>query len=555
MANKTVYPYGVGGETPTNIGVVNDLTTGGANKALSAEMGKVLNGKFNGQYGYVVAQSNKAIQLNLSVSSVNTYEITTPFLLRKGEILYVDTRGGLFSVITECDENGVLLRSLVYSPYRTGDISRIYQYTANADMYVVVNGRTGFTINIGGVENFLGETETGPFHCGIYLYPFRAIVGKRVILYKDSVCSGLKPTENYQVDCIKEDTTENYTWNALSFVPASAGTDTLNVRVRDSFDHQLNKSVIVTSSAMPQTKLANSEQIDVMWLGDSLIAFNGNLIGAEWYRMLATDDQETHIDTTTGAKQLPTYNICPGKIRLVGEQNWEARYVYAYTLDVLMTGKRTTAYNPNIGHSTSSTKNPWYNPDSTQPDEIGDDGFNKRVDLPWYFNNACGQGKYPKLFYIAIGINDMADISLTESITEKFVLLCKKIKTECDAIAGGESGIKIKVLNHQTYPLNNMYSYEFDVIRQRLYINALYDSYYKAIVDPENGISGFVELIDCASKFDWRVGYTQEKMASNTRFNGEQDIFIAECCHMNNVGAYNYADALIDDFLADSDYD
>lgn len=42
MANKTVYPFGTGGQLPSNIGIINDLTTGGADKALSAEMGKEL---------------------------------------------------------------------------------------------------------------------------------------------------------------------------------------------------------------------------------------------------------------------------------------------------------------------------------------------------------------------------------------------------------------------------------------------------------------------------------------------------------------------------------
>lgn len=40
MANQTVYPYGTGGSLPSNIGIVNDFVTGGADKALSAEAGK-----------------------------------------------------------------------------------------------------------------------------------------------------------------------------------------------------------------------------------------------------------------------------------------------------------------------------------------------------------------------------------------------------------------------------------------------------------------------------------------------------------------------------------
>ncbi len=42
MANKTVYPYGTGGSLPSSIGIVNDLRTGGADKALAAEQGKVI---------------------------------------------------------------------------------------------------------------------------------------------------------------------------------------------------------------------------------------------------------------------------------------------------------------------------------------------------------------------------------------------------------------------------------------------------------------------------------------------------------------------------------
>lgn len=47
MANQTIYPYGQDGELPSNIGLVNDLVTGGADKALAAEQGKILNIKID----------------------------------------------------------------------------------------------------------------------------------------------------------------------------------------------------------------------------------------------------------------------------------------------------------------------------------------------------------------------------------------------------------------------------------------------------------------------------------------------------------------------------
>ena len=42
MANTTVYPFGTEGKLPASVGIVNDFTTGGADKALSAAAGKTL---------------------------------------------------------------------------------------------------------------------------------------------------------------------------------------------------------------------------------------------------------------------------------------------------------------------------------------------------------------------------------------------------------------------------------------------------------------------------------------------------------------------------------
>lgn len=42
MGNQTVYPYGTEGSLPSSIGLINDLTTGGVDKALTAEQGKVI---------------------------------------------------------------------------------------------------------------------------------------------------------------------------------------------------------------------------------------------------------------------------------------------------------------------------------------------------------------------------------------------------------------------------------------------------------------------------------------------------------------------------------
>lgn len=45
MAKSTVYPYGTNGELPSSIGLVDDLKTGGVDKALTAEQGKIIGEK------------------------------------------------------------------------------------------------------------------------------------------------------------------------------------------------------------------------------------------------------------------------------------------------------------------------------------------------------------------------------------------------------------------------------------------------------------------------------------------------------------------------------
>lgn len=55
MANHEINPFGTDGQLPSSIGVINDLTTGGADKALSAGMGKYIGEHFiqsDDQSGY-----------------------------------------------------------------------------------------------------------------------------------------------------------------------------------------------------------------------------------------------------------------------------------------------------------------------------------------------------------------------------------------------------------------------------------------------------------------------------------------------------------------------
>ena len=75
MANQTVYPYGTGGQLPANIGIINDLQTGGANKALSAEMGKVLGEEIGG--GLEEILTAELTHNNLAIRSSKVWQAGT----------------------------------------------------------------------------------------------------------------------------------------------------------------------------------------------------------------------------------------------------------------------------------------------------------------------------------------------------------------------------------------------------------------------------------------------------------------------------------------------
>ena len=88
MANKTVYPYGTGGQLPSSVGIIDDLVTGGVDKALSAQQGVVIGQRLDDREYYksridIYALSNSAAQLYINGTS-NVWKsssTTTSFLL------------------------------------------------------------------------------------------------------------------------------------------------------------------------------------------------------------------------------------------------------------------------------------------------------------------------------------------------------------------------------------------------------------------------------------------------------------------------------------------
>ena len=88
MANKTVYPYGTEGRLPSSIGLINDLDTGGVDKALTAQQGKVIKKMLTGEWvvdpgdtgfvhykdGYLLLASSSVI--GSDIDDVSTYAQT-----------------------------------------------------------------------------------------------------------------------------------------------------------------------------------------------------------------------------------------------------------------------------------------------------------------------------------------------------------------------------------------------------------------------------------------------------------------------------------------------
>lgn len=94
MANKTVYPFGTGGQLPSGIGVINDLTTGGADKALSAEMGKEIGTEIYGAKKFQISGTTKIYNLNTDIWLTPKFDTISGHIYKvylKSDALLLDT--------------------------------------------------------------------------------------------------------------------------------------------------------------------------------------------------------------------------------------------------------------------------------------------------------------------------------------------------------------------------------------------------------------------------------------------------------------------------------
>lgn len=150
MANTTVYPFGTDGSLPSSIGVINDLTTGGANKALSAEQGVIINGALDisssietvsERIPYVAHQGYIGNNELVATTGSNPYRYSDPIFLKAGESLKVKavTMTNVGRLATYNPTTHAVTR-LLMGASEAQSASAAYEntYTATNDVYLIV---------------------------------------------------------------------------------------------------------------------------------------------------------------------------------------------------------------------------------------------------------------------------------------------------------------------------------------------------------------------------------------------------------------------------------
>lgn len=496
------------------------------------------------------------IDFNGNLISSSGYRHSHPISVKRGHKLRLTTRHYGFCVFAKVEGDTYI--PLLNATDYFSSIDHSYEYVFNEDCNVVVSGYySKLLLEVGRPPVATEHDVVNAYRGDINLFDFRTIVGKSEWLYKDSLMSGIAASDVCDIRCdfktASREFVDNWSSKAIRFKQDTVGTTSLVLTMTLPTGEEKTKVVNVEVVDAPAKKLASRNKLKVLFMGDSLIFFNKNTIGKEWLRMLNTSDSESH--TTDGAIQLPTLNACDGKITLYGELgNEDNKYTKVAGAYAVFDEKRTST-----SGAVENFENPFYNPTSTEADEAGEDGLNKRVDFGWWFDNNIGPGEYPNLIYLAMGPNDFANIySWSEEgidlTTERVMTICRRLKAECDNRAGGDSGLIIKIVQHQFYPPKCQTKYNFPIARQRYLWQKTAQAYIDAI--RVKGMDSYVELIPVASRFDWEVGYSFVDESYNERYEGVNDkTHCTEATHMNTIGAYNYADVLVTDFLADSRFD
>lgn len=142
MANRTIYPYGQDGQIPSSIGIVNDLSTGGVNKALSAQMGK--------EIGDYVFGNKQMVDLSSITTSVRSPSLAGYWdYANKGKHKVIPCNpGDVFSIQITASQNiggwylwltssYVVPTSKILVPYCSGTDRMLFSYPGTGKSEIV----------------------------------------------------------------------------------------------------------------------------------------------------------------------------------------------------------------------------------------------------------------------------------------------------------------------------------------------------------------------------------------------------------------------------------
>ena len=403
---------------------------------------------------------------------------------------------------------------------------------------------TGYVLNDTLGRKFIDEEAVegvGKIMIGRNLY---TVDGVDFRIYPSALFSGFCPTINYAIETYGALLNKGHYSRVVSAGVITTYVYDLKRRLIDAKTSVVHKKPMPTALAIP---VSPSNKAQALFIGDSLIHNDANLIGAEWLSMINTDRPSEIL--AGDLVYLPSYNISKGNLELVGQLGRaENKYEIGNKLSTLMEGD----FGNGVGYN---DHNPFYDVTSAKPNTIGADGWNQRVDIAKYLQSVCGAGKYPDYIYIACGVNDIAelgwDIKQLPLVRNRMKAVLSKIKAACDFIAGGSSNVQIMVMNHQFYPINEGTYQLFSTQAQRLLWAEHYTAYEDMIDnDTVNGVrlNTFARFVDCASSFDESYAYNYTVERANPRTTNEQK-FIVDTVHIGTNGSMLYADALLRDFL------
>lgn len=283
MANTTVYPFGEG-QMPSGIGIINDLTTGGANNALSAEQGKVLkemiddamplsftmtNGKVLRRGGTLADDNNFAISDEIDITDYKKVLISTN--------LWYSSAGPTYdAVVCVYDENGTFLREAV-DP-------RLYSQTSG----IVAIENVEYEVQEGDSYIILCNQKTGS------VTP--SVKGRSHALTWDEMADAL----GKHVSAVTENPINTYAYYANTkrmfgtFFVADYGPNMkVTVRLKDSATYKVSLAL----ATFPMTNWATPDIEDTGWQ----VGFEGKVIpsNAATVQVRFAKDGGWSADTTT----------------------------------------------------------------------------------------------------------------------------------------------------------------------------------------------------------------------------------------------------------------